>query len=93
MHTSDPLPRGRQDSGVLPGTLPDAGLPTTSFIALSTSAVTDLCAAAFTSPDVYKYKSGSVITSNGMAACLNKFYRASHTCTTPAACGTWTLEA
>ena len=78
---------------MLPGTVPDAGVPNTKFIAMSTSALVDGCAAAFSSPGVYKYETGSVITSSGLSACLSSFYRSSHVCTTDAACGTWTLNA
>jgi hypothetical protein len=80
------------DSGVLPGMVPPADTPTTSFIAVSTSAKTDLCASAFDETGAYKYATGDllVINGTGLIACDNKFYRASHTCKGSAACGTWT---
>jgi hypothetical protein len=80
------------DSGILPGMLPPADTPNTQFIAVSTSAKTDQCAAAFDGAGAYKYASGDLIAINGtgLIACYNKFYRASHTCKGSAACGTWT---
>jgi hypothetical protein len=81
------------NSGVLPGMMPPADLSNTLFVAMSTSARVDGCEAAFVEEGVYKYKTGDLISVNGLSACLNGFYRASHTCSTAAACGSWTLNA